>query len=152
MHEVLFHTCIICNTFCNMKTVTFKMRSFALFKLWHVPMIRLVTAFIQYLIFLCYLVMLHRGSMRCTVGSSMYSKVRLPGTLARSTLKLTCTGPAPVTDGAEKHTISDLVLLLRLPKERFIHAFDCDCPLSAAVADFTSLWAMRITVRGEDSL
>lgn len=51
MHEVLFHTCIICNTFCNMKTVTFKMRSFALFKLSHVPMIRLVTAFIQYLIF-----------------------------------------------------------------------------------------------------
>ena len=60
----------------------------------------------------CYLVMLHRGSMRWTVGSSMYSKARLPGTLARSTLRLTCTGPAPVTDGAEKHTISDTVLLV----------------------------------------
>lgn len=50
--------------------------------------------------------------MRWTVGSSMYSKARLPGTLARSTLRLTCTGPAPVTDGGEKHTISDEVLLV----------------------------------------
>lgn len=63
-----------------------------------------------------YLVMLHRGSMRWTVGSSMYSKARLSGTLARSTLKLTCTGPALVTDGAEKHTISDMVLLVGAPK------------------------------------
>lgn len=65
----------------------------------------------MYYIVYGYLVMLHWGSMCWTVGSSMYSKARLPGTLARSTLKLTCTGPAPVTDGAEKHTISDMVLL-----------------------------------------
>lgn len=60
--------------------------------------------------------MLHRGSMRWTVGSSMYSKARLPGTLAQSTVRLTCTGPAPVTDGGEKHTISDAVLLEVIPK------------------------------------
>lgn len=59
----------------------------------------------------CYLAMLHRGSMRCTVGSCMYSKDRLPGTFARSTLSPTGTGPAPVIDGAEKQTISDVVLL-----------------------------------------
>lgn len=64
-----------------------------------------------------YLVMLHRGSMRWTVGSSMYSKARLPGALARSTLKLTCTGPALVTDGAEKHTISDTVRLVGTREE-----------------------------------
>ena len=91
---------------------------------------------------LCYLVMLHRGSMRWTVGSSMYSKARLPGTLARSTLRLTCTGPALVTDGAEKHTISDMVLLVGAPKERFIHAFDCDSAhslLQWQIPDFTQL-------------
>lgn len=54
--------------------------------------------------------------MRWTVGSSMYSKARLPGTLAQSTVRLTCTGPAPVTDGGEKHTISDGVLLEVIPK------------------------------------
>ena len=60
-----------------------------------------------------YLVMLHKGSMRCTVGSSMYSKARVPGTLARSTFRVTSTVPALVTDGGEKHTISDMVLLER---------------------------------------
>ena len=55
--------------------------------------------------------MLHWGSMRCTVGSSMYSKARLPGVRPRSTRRVTGTKPAPVTDGAEKHTISEVVLL-----------------------------------------
>lgn len=55
--------------------------------------------------------------MRWTVGSSMYSKARLPGTLAQSTVRLTCTGPAPVTDGGEKHTISDAVLLEVMAKK-----------------------------------
>lgn len=88
-----------------------------------------------YAVIFYYLVMLHRGSMPWIVGSSMYSKARLPGTLARSTVKLTCTVPAPVTDGAEKHTISDMVLLVGAPKEGFIHDFDCDCPLATAVAN-----------------
>ena len=57
--------------------------------------------------------MLHWGSMRWTVGSSMYSKARLPGARPRSTRKVTGTEPAPVTDGAEKHTISEVVLLER---------------------------------------
>ena len=55
--------------------------------------------------------MLHWGSMRWTVGSSMYSKARLPGVRPRSTRKVTGTEPAPLTDGAEKHTISEVVLL-----------------------------------------
>lgn len=83
----------------------------------------------------CYLVILHSGSMRWTVGSSIYSKAKLPGTWARSTLSLTCTAPAPVTDGAEKHTISDMVLLMGGPRQAFIHAVDCDWPLAAAVAN-----------------
>lgn len=62
--------------------------------------------------------------MRWTVGSSMYSKARLPGALARSTFRLTGTGPAPVTEGAEKHTISDMLLLVGATEEEFIHAFD----------------------------
>lgn len=79
--------------------------------------------------------MLHRGSMLWTVGSSMYSKVSLPGALARSTLRLTCTGPAPISDGAAKHTISDMLLLVGEPKERIIHAFDCVFPFTAAEAN-----------------
>lgn len=73
-----------------------------------------------------YLVILHSGSICWTVGSSMYTKARLPGTLARSTLKLACTDPALVTDGGEKHTISDMVLLVRVERPWFIDAFDCD--------------------------
>lgn len=82
--------------------------------------IKRAAAFLFAVIFaLYYLVMLQRGSMRWTVGSSMYSKDKLPGTLARSTVKLTCTGPAPVTDGPEKQTISELVLLAGAPREGF---------------------------------
>ena len=40
----------------------------------------------------------------------MYSKARLPGVRPRSTRRVTGK-PAPVTDGAEKHTISEVVLL-----------------------------------------
>ena len=79
-----------------------------------------------------YLVMLQRGSMRCTVGSSMYSKDRLPGTLARSTLRPTCTGPAPITDGAEKHTISDVDRLAEVTTEGLVHAFYCDRAVTVA--------------------
>lgn len=48
-----------------------------------------------------YLAMLQSGSMRWTVGSSMYSKVRLSLIWARSTLTLICTGPTPDSEGAE---------------------------------------------------
>lgn len=66
--------------------------------------------------------MLHRGSIRWMVGSSMYSKARLPGTLALSTLRPTCTGPALVADGGEKHTISAEALLRT--RETLINALD----------------------------
>lgn len=48
-----------------------------------------------------YLAMLQSGSMRWTVGSSMYSKVRLSLIWAWSTLTLICTGPTPDREGAE---------------------------------------------------
>ncbi|TNN39182.1 hypothetical protein EYF80_050655 [Liparis tanakae] len=48
-----------------------------------------------------HLAMLHSGSMRCTVGSSMYSKVRLSLIRARSTLTLISTWPTPDREGAE---------------------------------------------------
>lgn len=76
-----------------------------------------------------YLAMLQRGSMRWTVGSSMYSKARFPGALAQSTLRLTCTGPAPVTEGAEKHTISDMLLLVGVPEEEFMLLTPIELPL-----------------------
>lgn len=53
-----------------------------------------------------HLAMLHSGSMRCTRGSSMYSNCRLLSTWARSTLTETGTGPSPLDDGGETHTIS----------------------------------------------
>lgn len=53
-----------------------------------------------------HLAMLHSGSMRCTRGSSMYSNCRLLSTRARSTLTETGTGPSPLEDGGETHTIS----------------------------------------------
>lgn len=48
-----------------------------------------------------YLAMLQSGSMRWTVGSSMYSKVRLSLIWAWSTLTLIWTGPTPDREGAE---------------------------------------------------
>lgn len=51
--------------------------------------------------FCLHLAMLQSGSMRWTVGSSMYSKARLSLIWARSTLTLICTGPTPDTEGAE---------------------------------------------------
>lgn len=53
-----------------------------------------------------HLAMLHSGSMRCTRGSSMYSNCRLLSTRALSTLTETGTGPSPLDDGGETHTIS----------------------------------------------
>lgn len=55
---------------------------------------------------LCYLAMLHSGSMCCTFGSSMYSNSKVCSSWARSTLTETWTGPRPWADGADMHTIS----------------------------------------------
>jgi hypothetical protein len=59
-----------------------------------------------------YLVMLHSGSMRWTRGSSMYSNCKLLSTWALSTLTETGTGPSPLDDGGETHTISFIDLLM----------------------------------------
>lgn len=64
-----------------------------------------------------HLAMLHSGSMRCTRGSSMYSNCRLLSTRARSTLTETGTGPRPLEDGGETHTISFIDRLMGRQQE-----------------------------------
>lgn len=65
---------------------------------------------------LTHLVMLHSGSMRWTRGSSMYSNCRLLSIRALSTFTETGTGPRPLDDGGETHTISFIDLLMEKQK------------------------------------